>query len=39
MNTNTEEWGLLEEIFKDEEFDVSYFSIKFPDGSSYEYQG
>ena len=39
MNTNTEEWGLLEQICQDEEFDVSYFSIEFPDGSSYEYQG
>lgn len=39
MNTNTEELGLLEQICQDEEFDVSYFSIEFPDGSSYEYQG
>ncbi len=38
MKTQQEDLGLLEQLFQDEEFDVSYFSVEFPDGSSYEYQ-
>lgn len=38
MKKGTEDWGLLEQLFQDEEFDVSYFSVEFPDGSAYEYQ-
>lgn len=38
MKTQTEEWGLLEQICQDEDFDVSYFSIEFPDGRTYEYE-
>lgn len=29
---------LPEEFFKDEEFDVSFFSIEFPDGNLFEYE-
>lgn len=38
MKTQQEDLGLLEQLFQVEEFDVSYFSVEFPDGSSYEYQ-
>lgn len=38
MKTRNGDLGLLEQLFKDEEFDVSYFSVEFPDGSSYEYE-
>lgn len=38
MKTQKGDLGLLQQFIQDEEFDVSYFSVEFPDGSSYEYE-
>jgi len=38
MKKSKKEFMFLEEICNDEKLDVSFFSIEFPDGSSYEYQ-
>ncbi len=39
MDEQTEEWELLEKMCKDEEFEIAYLFIEFPNGSSYQYQG
>ncbi len=38
MKNLKENWEFLEQLCKNEELDVSYISIEFPDGTSYEYQ-
>jgi len=38
MKPTTQDWKFLEEICKEDELDVSFFSIEFPDGSLYEYK-
>lgn len=38
MDNQKEEWALLQELCKEEAFDVTYLSVEFPDGNIYEYQ-
>lgn len=38
MKTSNKEIELLENTFNNEKLDLSFFSIEFSDGSSYEYK-
>lgn len=38
MKENKKDQNLIEETLNDKEFDLSFFSIEFEDGDSFEYK-